>query len=346
MAKQEKKKSKSTGIFVVLGIILCLCLFIAFKVFGPNTGTFTRGDYLYVHTGASYDQLKQSLVEGGFVSDMFSFNILANQAKLSAHVHAGKYKIPPTMSNYKLIRMLHSGRQTPVKLVINKLRTKQDFIRLLSTNLEADSASLTTMLSDPDYLDHFGLDTNTAMCAIMPDTYDFFWNVNADKAFRKIQKNYTRFWDSKRRDAAKNLGLDPVKVIIVASIVDEETNLNDDKPLVASVYLNRLKKGMKLQADPTVKFGIGDFTIRRINGEMLKNNSPYNTYMYEGLPPGPICTPAVSSIEAVLQSPKTNFLYFCAKEDFSGHSNFAVTFEDQMKNARAYQKALDARGIH
>jgi UPF0755 protein len=202
------------------------------------------------------------------------------------------------------------------------------------------------MLHDPTYLAQFGLDTNTAMCAIVPDTYDFFWNSTADRAFRKIQKNYVRFWDETRRQEAKAQGLTPVKAMIVASIVDEETNMPGDKPKVASVYLNRLDKGMKLQADPTVRFALGDFTIKRVTGEMLQINSPYNTYINEGLPPGPICTPAPSSIDAVLTAPKTTYLYFCAKEDFTGYSNFASTYDEQVKNAKAYQQALDARGIH
>ena len=315
-------------------------------MFGPNTGQFTKGEYLYIHTGANYEQVKAELQEDGFISDMFSFDLLAQRAQLPAHIHAGKYRIGREMSNFNIIRMLRSGRQTPVKLVINKLRTKRDLIVLLSSNLEADSASLQQMMTDKAYLTAFGLDTNTVMCAIMPDTYDFYWNTNADKAFRKIFKNYARYWDAAHRDEAGKQGLSQKQAIIIASIVDEETNLSDDKPKIASVYINRLQKGMKLQADPTVKFALGDFTIRRVAGAMLTNTSPYNTYLYEGLPPGPICTPAISSIEAVLQAPKTNYLYFCAKEDFSGHSAFAATFDEQLKNARAYQKALDARGIH
>ena len=344
MAAAKKKKSK-LGLYVVL-VILAAGLLLLFKVFGPNTGSFTHGEFLYVRTGSDYERLKSALEQGGFVSDMLSFDLLARQAKIPEHVHAGKYRIKQGMSNFNMIRMLRSGRQTPVKLVINRLRTKQDFINLISANLEADASAMSQLLADPSYLSEFGLDTNTAMCAIMQDTYDFFWNTSADKAFRKIEKNYARFWNADHKKQAQSQGLTPAKVIIVASIVDEETNLADDKPKIASVYLNRLKKDMRLQADPTVKFAVGDFTIRRIAGAMLSNPSPYNTYLYEGLPPGPICTPAVSSIEAVLQAPKTTYLYFCAKEDFSGYSNFASTYDEQLKNARAYQKALNARGIH
>ena len=340
------KKKKSRGLLYVVMFIIAIGLFALYKVFGPNTRNLTGGEYLYIHTGSDYEKLKTALQEGGFISDMASFGFLAERAQIPEHIHPGKYKIKNGMSNFNIIRMLRSGRQTPVKLVINRLRTQKDFIYMLSSNLEVDSLALKQLLRDPVYLSEFGLDTNTVMCAVIPDTYDFFWNITADKAFRKIEKNYSRFWDATRKQQARSQGVTPVKAIIIASIVDEESNMSADKPKIASVYINRLNKGMKLQADPTVKFAICDFTIRRVTGNMLQNPSPYNTYLYEGLPPGPICTPSVSSVEAVLQAPKTTYLYFCAKEDFSGYSNFASTYDEQLKNAHAYQKALDARGIH
>lgn len=341
-----KKKKKSSGLLYVMIIIIAIGLFAVYKVFGPNTGSFTQGEYLYVRTGSDYEKLKTTLEQGGFISDMTSFDLLAKQAKLPEHVHAGKYKIRNGMSNYNIVRMLRSGRQTPVKLVINRLRKKQDLVNMLCMNLEADSAALKQLLGDQEYAAQFGLDTNTIMCAIMQDSYEFFWNTTADKAFRKIEKTYSRFWDEAHKQLATAQGLTPVKAIIIASIVDEETNMSDDKPKIASVYINRVNKGMRLQADPTVKFAIGDFTIRRVTGPMLQTVSPYNTYMYAGLPPGPICTPSVNSIESVLHAPKTTYMYFCASPDFSGHSDFATTYEEQIKNAHAYQKALDARNIH
>ena len=344
MAAAKKKKSRF-WLYTFI-IVLGLLLFALIKVFGPNTGKFTNGEYLYIRTGYTYEQVKAALNDGGFISDMNSFDLLAGRAKVPEHIHPGKYKFKEAMSNYQIVRMLRSGRQADVKLSINKLRTKQDFINLVCTNLEADSITFKQMLHDPVYLAQFGLDTNTVMCAVVPATYFFKWNTTADKVFRKIERNYNDFWDADRKAAAKQHGLTPQQVIIIASIVDEETNINEDKPKVASVYMNRLQQGMKLQADPTVKFAINDFTVHRVAGAMLQDTSPYNTYVHTGLPPGPICTPAVSSVEAVLQAPKTTYLYFCAKEDFSGYSNFATTYEEQLKNARAYQDALNARNIH
>ena len=340
-----KKKKSRVGLYILI-IILGIGMFAGIKVFGPNTGSMQQGEFLYVHTGSNYERLKAALQEGGFISDMTSFNFLAGRAQLPAHIHPGKYHITKGMSNYAIIRLLHSGKQEQVHLVITKLRTKQDLWRLISTNLEADSATLKQMLNDPVYLSQFGLDTNTVIAAIMPNTYFFKWNTSAEKAFKKIEENYNRYWDDAHKKQAQAQGFTPVQIVTIASIVDEETNITDDKPKIASVYINRLRKGMKLQADPTVKFAVGDFAIHRIAGPMLQSTSPYNTYMYAGLPPGPICTPSVSSIEAVLQAPKTTYLYFCAKEDFSGYSSFASTYDEQLKNAHAYQQALNARGIH
>ena len=340
-----KKKKSRIGLYILI-IIAGLLLFAGVKIFGPNTGTLKNGEFLYVHTGSSYEQLKAALQEGGFISDMGSFSFFAERARLPAHIHPGKYRIKDAMSNFDIISMLRRGRQEQVTLVINKLRTKKDFVTLVCTNLEADSNALRQLMSDKEYLSHYGLDTNTVMAAIMQDTYFFHWNTSADKAFKKIAENYAHFWNPAHKDEAHSQGFTAAQVITIASIVDEETNIAGDKPKIASVYINRLHKGMKLQADPTVKFAVGDFTIHRVAGEMLQNPSPYNTYMYEGLPPGPICTPSVSSIEAVLQAPKTTYLYFCAKEDFSGYSAFASTYDEQLKNAHKYQQALNARGIH
>lgn len=331
---------------IFLLLLAALGVFAIYRVWGPNTGNLSTGSFFYIHTGASYEEVKKSLAEKGFVSDMFSFDLLARARKLPQHIHPGKYKIESGMSNFNIIRMLRNGSQTPVKLIINKLRTEQDFIHLLDANLEPDSLLLRKLFNDPVFLSDYGLDSNNNMCLVVPDTYEFFWNTSAENTLKTLGKNYKRFWDTSKLQQAKTLGITPAQVIIVASIVDEETNKAEDKPKISSVYLNRLKIGMRLQADPTIKFALGDFSIKRVGGKMLEVNSPYNTYINAGLPPGPICTPSASSVNAVLNTPKTTYLYFCAKEDFSGYSNFASTFEQQIRNARAYQRALNARGIH
>jgi UPF0755 protein len=341
----SSKKGKLRWLLWVFVIVVLASAAALWTVFGPNTGDM-KDEYLYIRTGSTYSDVQKSLKEGGFIKNMSSFDMVAKQVKYPSKVKAGKYKIGRGMSNYNIVRRLRNGDQTPVKLVINKLRTRQDLARLVGKNLEADSTKLLALLNDNNFLAQYGLDSNTAMAAILPDTYEFWWNTGAEKVYGKLAKYYTDYWteERKRKAAAKNLT--PQQAVTLASIVDEETNKNDEKGNMASVYLNRLKTGMPLQADPTVKFAVGDFTIRRIGGVHLQNPSLYNTYKYKGLPPGPICTPSKKSIEAVLNAPDTDYIYFCAKEDFSGYHRFASNYNEHMKNARLYQKALNERNIH
>lgn len=343
-AKRKKSKAGKSFRMLIL-IVLLISAGAAYVLFKPNTGAFYQGHYLYVRTGSTYEEVKEELQSMGFVSDIRSFDLLARRAGYTDRVQAGKYEIRKGMSNYQIVRMLRSGRQTPVKLVINKLRTRQDFINLIARNLEADTNILKHIMADTVFLSQYGLDTNTVMCAVMPDTYEFYWNTSPEKVFRKIAANYARFWTDARKAQAKAQGLSPQQSIVLASIVEEESNMNDERPLIASVYLNRLRKGIKLQADPTARFAYGDFLIKRITGVQTGIPSAYNTYYVSGLPPGPICTPSPGSIEAVLKAPRNNYLYFCAKENFSGYHNFASTLQEHYHNAKRYHDALNRRGI-
>ena len=347
MAKRKKKsKAKRSWLKYLWLVPIAIILFAAWYFFWPNTGSFSQGEFLYIRTGSNYEEVRKALITGGFVRDIASFDDWARREDYTNHIIPGKYKIGKVMSSYSMVKLLRSGKQTPVIINIKKLKTKQDFINLISRNLEADSIVLKRMLLDTVYLDQFGLDTNTIMCAVMPDTYEFSWNTTADKAFRTIEKHYAKFWTSERKAKARALKISPQEAIILASIVDEETNKAEDRPKIASVYLNRISKGIKLQADPTAKFASGDFALRRITTAHTRIVSPYNTYQVYGLPPGPICTPSNSVIDAVLATPKTSYLYFCAKEDFSGYSRFASTYREHLKNAALYQAALNRRNIH
>lgn len=353
MAKRKtngrKKKTNKTNFKKIAGILLLVCLvvggYFTYKFFGPNTGSFLKDEYLYIKTGAKYDDVLNALQDGKFVRDINSFDILARKANYHNKVKPGKYKIANHQSNYTIIKMLRSGKQEPVKFTFNKFRTKNDFIKFASKNLEADELVLQNIFTDTTFLKQYGLDTNTAMCALIPDTYEFWWNTDAESLYKKLAKYYVDFWTESRLGKAAKLGLTPQQVIILASIVEEETNKHSEKPKITSVYLNRLKKSMKLQADPTVKYALNDFSIRRITQKHLTVNSPYNTYQNLGLPPGPICTPSKTSIDAVLNAEKTNYLYFCAKSDFSGYHTFAATYDAHMKNAKEYWRALNNRGI-
>lgn len=344
---EEKKKKSSSGIWILLTLVLIgiVAYFAGYKIFGSNTGDMHQGEYLYIPTGSDYNYVLNELSQGGYIADPVSFNLLAKRAKYPDMVKAGKYKIPEGISNYDLIRKLRSGKQEPVKLVINKLRTKQDLLKVMEENLEPDSMEIAELLYNNSKLETYGFDTNSAIAAVIPDTYEFFWNTNAEKSYERFVYYYDRFWTDEREQKAIAKSLTPIQAMTLASIVEEESNKVSERPTIASVYLNRLKYNMKLQADPTVKFAVADFTLRRILNKHTEFDSPYNTYMYLGLPPGPITTPSKSSISAVLNAQETDYLYFCAREDFSGFHNFANSYTEHMKNARKYQKALTERGI-
>jgi UPF0755 protein len=228
-----------------------------------------------------------------------------------------------------------------VNLVITKLRTKEDFASLAGRKFESDSLQVIEYLNNPDSLKKYNLDTNTVMTAVFPNTYTYFWNITPGKIFEKLIKQYHAYWIPERIELAKERGLTPQTAYILASIVEEETNKQDEKGNIASVYLNRIQKGMRLGADPTVKFALKDFGLRRIYNKHLFVESPYNTYRVAGLPPGPICTPSSKTIDAVLNSPKTDYLFFVAKSDFSGYHTFAGNYADHMKFAKEYQEALN-----
>lgn len=314
-------------------------------LFSNNTTTTQKTRYVYIPTGCTDSQFSAILADSQVLKSTSTFQFLAGKMGLWGHVKAGRYGIKPGMGNWALVRMFRSGQQTPVRVVINKLRTSASFFQKLDLGLEADSLAFATAFYDTLFLRKLNLTPAQMPSVIVPATYEIWWNATPEQVAEKFQKAYELFWNEERRQAAKSMGLSIPEVVTVASIVEEETNQNDEKATVASVYLNRLRKGMKLDADPTVKFAVGDFSLRRILNVHTAFESPYNTYRVIGLPPGPICTPSSSSIEAVLKNESSNYLFFCAKEDFSGHHNFAATYEAHLKNARLYQQALNARGI-
>lgn len=356
MAKRRKKRRQSSHrssggyrkwiLFGALSICLVWIIYLSYRVIGPNTVPFSDHKYFYIHTGSTYHEVLNALKKQGIVKNIGSFEWLAKRMDYPRHIHAGRYEIRAGMSNLAIIRLLHSGRQAPVKLVINKLRTKADFASFISDRLEPDSATVMALLDDPVYLRQFGLDTNTVLCVVIPNTYFFFWNTSTEAFFKKLEEARKRFWNNKRTSEADALGLTDNQAYILASIVEEETTKSKDKPLVASVYLNRLRSGMRLAADPTAKFAVGDFSLQRITSKQTGFPSPYNTYLNKGLPPGPICTPSIHTIDAVLHAPETPYYYFCANANLSGYNVYAVTYGEHLKNAHAYQKALDSLNIH
>lgn len=300
-----------------------------------------EGNYFFIHTGTEIQHVKQSLLEQNIVPNSFFLNRVIKYGKFTV-AKPGRYKITGSMPLIELIKMLKRGDQAPVRLIITKLRTKEDLAGKIGRQFECDSLQAIQYLLNNDSLKRFNTDTNTIMTLVIPNTYELYWNGNFEHIISRLKKEHDKFWNFERKEKAAAHGLSTGEVYTLASIVEEETNKTADKGLIASVYLNRIKKGMKLQADPTVKYASRNFALTRILSGHLLYPSPYNTYYRTGLPPGPICTPSQQTLDAVLNSPETNYLFFVAKPNFSGYSNFAVNYEEHKKFARAYQKALDS----
>lgn len=324
-------------LILILILLVIAGAFIGWKMMGPAVST-SNGEFVYVRTGSTYADVRRELINKKYLNSPAWFDLTSKLLKYKT-IKPGRYKVKKGMSLLNLVRMLRNGNQSPVNFAITKFRTKEDFARRAGNLFEPDSLQLIALLNNNDSLKKYGLDTNTVMAALMPYTYTLNWNTTPPKLFQKIYTAYREFWTPARKQKADSLGLTPIEVSTLASIIDEETNKKQDKPLIASVYRNRIKKGMLLQADPTVKFAMKDFGLKVITFAHLKTNSPYNTYMYKGLPPGPICTPAVETIEAVLDSPETDYLYFVANSNFDGTHIFTKDYADHMKYAKEYQAA-------
>lgn len=257
----------------------------------------------------------------------------------------GHYQILPGESVFDVYRKFRNGTQTPVRVTVPQVRTLDQLASRLARQIMLDSASIATVLHDSAYCAQLGYTWQTLPALFIPNTYEMWWNTSMDKFMQRMQRENKTFWTEARTKKAEALGLTPVEVVTLASIVSEETAYVPEMPKVAGMYLRRLQIGMPLQADPTVKFAVGDFSLRRIYFKHLEIESPYNTYKNKGLPPGPICVPPVSAIDAVLYNEQHGYLYMCAKEDFSGSHNFARTYSQHLANARRYVRALNKRGI-
>lgn len=299
----------------------------------------------YIPTGSSFKDVLQMLAEQRMLRDTSSFRWLALQKNYPNNVYPGRYRIRDGLNNNELIGMLRSGRQEPVELVFNNIRTTGKLAATVAEQIEADSAGIRSILRDSAFLAEHQLTPETVFGVFIPNTYEIYWNTSPAQFMERMIREYRIFWNEKRLARARNIGLSPMEVMTLASIVDEETLKKDEEARIAGLYINRLKQGMRLQADPTVKFAAGDMTITRVLKKQVSIDSPYNTYQRVGLPPGPIVIPSVSAIDAVLNHERHDYLYMCAREDFSGYHNFARTLAQHNKNARSYQQALNRRKI-
>ncbi|HSH50267.1 MAG TPA: endolytic transglycosylase MltG [Bacteroidales bacterium] len=316
------------------------------RIYEPNVMVAdSTVKYLYIPTGSDFEDVKRIIVENNILENSSSFVWLAEKKNYPSHVYPGRYALKHEMSNNEIINLLRSGFQEPVKVVFNNIRTKKQLAGRIAKQIEADSLALLKAFTNDSIIKDYDFKPETFTCIFIPNTYEFWWNTTATSFVQRMYKEYQRFWTKNRLTKAKALNLTPEEVITLASIVDEETLFNDEMQKVAGVYVNRLRKRMHLQADPTLKYALGDFSIKRVLTVHKQIDSPYNTYKHYGLPPGPISIPSIAAIDAVLNYEQHNFLYFCARPDFSGYHNFAQTLTQHNINARKYQRALDKERI-
>ncbi len=314
-------------------------------IYGPAVSGKQDQYTLFIPSNADFDQVMDSLTHHKIIKNEQALRWVAQRMSYPDNIKSGKYTIDAGMNNRELIGKLRLGKQEAVKVVVNSYRDFTKMAGAVGRNLEADSSKLLQLLNDPTYLKSIAYETHTVSSLFLADTYQFNWNTNEEQFVERMQKEYKKFWNDERRKKAADLNLSILEVNTLASIVEEEAYHKEEMPKIAQVYLNRLQKGMLLQADPTVKYAVGDFTIKRVLNKHLETDSPYNTYLYAGLPPGPICLPSKNAIEAVLNPVEHNYLYFCAKDDFSMYHAFAHNLKQHLINARRYQNALNRKRI-
>lgn len=337
-------KSRKMLVRVALPCFIAVTGIVAFVLvryyIDHKAGNFTEPYVLYVDDGSTVGSVLDSLNRNAGVIRQGSLVRMADEEGLSGALKQGRYEVKPGMSSAYVVRMIINNWQTETKLTISGyIRDKGRLARVLSRPLQLDSADIAALLNDDAYLSGLGFDSETVLGMVLPDTYHLYWTATPEQVMERLKAEYDRFWNAGRLRKADSLGLTPLEVSILASIVMEESNVKDEYPVIAGVYLNRLRKGMKLQADPTARFATGDFTITRVLYSHTRIDSPYNTYMYHGLPPAPINVPGKAAIDGVLNAADHDYLYFCARPEFDGRHNFAATYSEHKRNARAYQKA-------
>lgn len=325
----------------ILLALLVLVVYGSYTLFIKVTH-FTADKVSFQYNTGGLDALADSLTDKKIIRDKTSFLLFAKLLNVEDRIKPGKFLIEKNTSLLNLIRILRNNQQARVKFILNKVRTKGDLAQLVANTFSIDSTQCMQYLNSNDSLAPFDTDTTQVLSLFIPNTYEFYWSTPMNKLLQKMKTEESLFWSKNNRLAkAASIGLTKNEVYTLASIVEEETNFDSDKTIIASVYQNRLKQKMPLQACPTIKYAMQDFTLTRIYEKYLTNPSPYNTYKKAGLPPGPICTPAPKTIDLVLNAPITNYFYFVAKADFSGYHHFSATYEEHSRFAKEYQLKLD-----
>ena len=341
------KSRKLLLLIITPAIVLALAgAFIIFSFYGPHVKSFTPRSLVFIPDSSEYSAAMDSVEKNLIIGNTRVFKWLARKKHYPALVKPGKYVFSGSLSYIKLINILRSGRQATVKITFSNIRTLNEIAGRAGGKIEADSLQILEFITNPDNFKVDGFTKENVISVFIPDTYEFFWNTSANGFYSRMLREYHKFWNRDRLAKAGEKNLTPVEVSILASIIDDEVSKPDEKARIAGVYLNRLKRGIPLQACPTIKYALNDFTITRVLKKYLDVDSPYNTYRHKGFPPGPIGCPSAESIDAVLNAEKSDFLYFAAKADFSGYHNFSRTLAEHNRYAEQYQRELDKRKIY
>jgi UPF0755 protein len=335
------------ALFLVVGAIVSILGFKYYRyVTAPNISESLPNDgYFYVPTDAQYEDVVELLKAEKILLKEASFRWVSDQKNYTKNVKPGRYQLTPNMSNNELVNLLRSGDQKPVNIAFHSIKTLPQLAGVVSKKIEPDSSELAQYLLTDSVAHHFGFNEHTFIAMFIPNTYEFYWNTSPEKFVSRMAKEFKGFWTTQRIQLAKSKGLSQSEVSTLASIVQAETVKRDEMPKVAGLYLNRLKKGMRLQADPTVKYAVGDPTMKRIYLKHLKTESPYNTYIHTGLPPGPISVPEHQALLAVLNADSHGYIYMCAKPDYSGYHNFSKTLQQHNVYRQKYIQFLRKEGI-
>ncbi len=339
------KKNILLALLVVLLGVAAFGIWQYYHLFVNNlTSRDAEAHRVYVYPDTPMDSVNAQINAAYRVSSPWSLRFHSRLMHFT-YARTGSYLLPAKMSDAALIRMLRNGEQTPVEVTFNRIRTREQLAKRLGEQLLLDSVDIISRLEDPSYMGHYGFNKETAVCLFIPDTYELYWTISADALFERMAKEYKHFWNDARKAKAAELKLTQSEVATLASIAESETNKDFEYPIIAGLYLNRLHKGMNLQACPTVIFAWQDFTMRRVLQKHLEIDSPYNTYKYKGLPPGPIRIPRASTMDAVLNYTPSDYLFMCASADFNGTHHFSATYQEHARYAKEYQAALNKRNI-
>lgn len=312
----------------------------------PNILVEKPGTYVQIPSGSSFHYIRNMMYDSGYLHEPVSFSFLGKFFEYDQSLKPGRYLLESNLSNKEVLDLLRSGRQAPTSVTFNNVRLKSELAEKLCRNIEIDPSSFDQLLLDSAQAAKYGFQPETFITMFIPNTYEVYWTITTDDLMARMHTEYERFWNEDRRQKAELIGLSPIEVSILASIVNAESKKREEGPRIAGLYMNRLKRKIALQADPTLVYAVGDFTIKRVLNKHKAIDSPYNTYKYRGLPPGPINLPPINAIDAVLNYEKHKYLYMCAREDFSGYHNFATNLVAHLKNADIYQRALNRARLY